>query len=121
MGSRAADGFPSSDGRLLVAERLDGRVVDVVKSEWFHIFLLMFFHGCFTAFRKSRCLCMGVLLSRKQKARRFFCELSAVLFCEGREVSPSYKSNGDTPLLCTLWNFIRKNFCEMGWRFLAGF
>lgn len=96
--------------RLLVVERLDGRVVDVVKSKWFYIFLLMFFRGCFTAFRKSRCLRMGVLLSRKQKARRFFCELSAVLFCEGCDVSPSYKSNSDTSFMHTLENFFGKFF-----------
>lgn len=96
--------------RLLVVERLDGRVVDVVKNKWFHIFLLMFFRGCFTAFRKSLAVRMCVLLSRKQKARRFFCELCAVLFCEGRDGSPSYKSNGDTCFMHTLENFSEKIF-----------
>ena len=70
----------------------------------------MFFRGCCTAFRKSCCLRMGVLLSRKQKARRFFCELSAVLFCERCDGSHSYKSNGDTVFMHTLENFFGKFF-----------
>ena len=70
----------------------------------------MFFCGCFTAFRKSLAVRMGVLLSRKQKARRFFCELCAVLFCEGRDGSPSYKSNGDTSFMHTLEFFFGKIF-----------
>ena len=97
-------------GGLLVVERLDGRVVDVVKSKWFYIFLLMFFRGCFTAFRKSLAVRMGVLLSRREKARRFFCELCAVLFCERCDGSPSYKSNGDTTFMHTLENFSEKIF-----------
>lgn len=66
------------------------------------------FRGCFTAFRKSLAVRMGELLSRKQKARRFFCELCAVLFCERCDGSPSYKSNGDTVFMHTLENFSEK-------------
>ena len=68
----------------------------------------MFFRGCFTAFRKSLAVRMGELLSRREKARRFFCELCAVLFCEGRDVSLSYKSNGDTSFMHTLEFFSEK-------------
>ena len=51
--------------RMLIVQLFERRVIDVVKSKWFHSFLLSFFRGCFMAFRKSRRSIIGILLSRK--------------------------------------------------------
>ena len=82
--------------RLTVVHLLDGRIVDVVKSKWFHSFPPFVFRGCFMAFRKSRRSIIGILLLRIQKSpQKGLRALRVRMFG-----IPSHIKATGTPVLC---------------------